>query len=129
MYSVFLDDKNIFLGPLSKEDNLENYTNWLNDQETTLFMGSGRFPVSVDGLKNYIDRYNNSEEGMLLGIFLKKARKHIGIIRTNNTFKYLQHHYFMNILVKHQWQATGTNACFAQSIKWYSENLRYLHRS
>lgn len=52
----------------------------LNDQESTLFMESGRFPASLEGLKNYIDKYNNSSEGILLGIFLKKSKKHIGNI-------------------------------------------------
>jgi len=77
---VFLEGKNIFLGPLSKEENLVDYASWLNDQEVTLFMGSGRFPVSVDILKRYIDKFNNSKDGMLLGIFLKKPIKHIGNI-------------------------------------------------
>ncbi len=75
---IFLESKNIFLSPLSKEDNLEDYTSWINDQETTLFMGSGKFPISVDDLKNYIDSYNNSKDKMLLGIFLKKSSEHIG---------------------------------------------------
>ncbi len=80
MHTVFLEGKNISLGPLSKEDNLEDYAKWLNGQETTLFMGSGRFPISIDDLKNYIDKYSNSNDGMLLGIFLKKSKKHIGNI-------------------------------------------------
>lgn len=78
MRQVFLEGKNIFLSPLSKEDALEDYASWLNDQETTLFMGSGKFPVSIEGLKNYIEAYNNSKEGILLGIFLKKDSRHIG---------------------------------------------------
>ncbi len=43
-------------------------------------MESGRFPASLERLKNYIDKYNNSSEGILLGIFLKKSKKHIGNI-------------------------------------------------
>ena len=77
---IFLEGRNIFLGPLSKEDNLEDYMKWLNDQETTLFMGSGKSLVSMDELKIYIDNYNNSKAGMLLGIFLKKTSKHLGNI-------------------------------------------------
>ena len=80
MQIVFLDGKNIVLIPLSKEDNLEDYTKWLNNQETTLFMGSGKFPMSVDTLKDYIDKYNNMNDRMLLGVFLKSPRKHIGQI-------------------------------------------------
>ncbi|MBU1290934.1 hypothetical protein KJ898_03915 [bacterium] len=42
MKSVFLESKNISLRPLSKEDSFDDYVNWLNNQETTLFMGSGQ---------------------------------------------------------------------------------------
>ena len=80
MHPTFLNGKNIFLSPLSKEDNLEEYGKWINDQETTLFMGSGRFPVGIHELKDYIDHYNSSKDGMLLGIFLKKTSEHIGNI-------------------------------------------------
>jgi ribosomal-protein-alanine N-acetyltransferase len=80
MRPVFLAGKNIFLSSLSKEDNLDEYANWINDQQTTLFMGSGRFPVTVDDLKDYIDSYRNSKDGMLLGIFLKQKDRHIGNI-------------------------------------------------
>lgn len=69
MRSVFLESKNIFLRPLSKDDSFDNYANWLNDQKTALFMGSGRFPAIIEGLKEYIDFYNKSKDGMLLGIF------------------------------------------------------------
>lgn len=80
MKSVFLESKNIFLRPLSKDDSFDNYVNWLNDQETTLFMGSGRLPSTIEGLREYIDFYNKSKDGMLLGIFSKKSSKHIGNI-------------------------------------------------
>lgn len=77
---VFLNGKNIFLSPLSKEENLDHYACWINDQDTTLFMGSGRFPITADNLKEYIDSYNRSKHKMLLGIFLKKSSEHIGNI-------------------------------------------------
>lgn len=51
MRAVFLEGRNIFLAPLSKKCRLEGYVNWLNDQETTLFMGSGRFPVNIERIK------------------------------------------------------------------------------
>lgn len=80
MRSVFLENKNLFLRPLSAEDSFDNYVNWLNDQDTTLFMGSGRFPSTIEGLREYIGFYNKSKDGMLLGIFLKKSSRHIGNI-------------------------------------------------
>lgn len=80
MRPIFLKTKNIFLGPLSNDDELQDYASWLNDQEITLYMGSGRFPLHSDGLKDYINGFNNRKDGMLLGIFLKTNSKHIGNI-------------------------------------------------
>lgn len=80
MPNIFLEGKNVFLSPLSKEDDLSSYGNWLNDQETTVFMGSGRFPLNINALRDYIDSFKNSKDSMLLGIFLKSDDKHIGNI-------------------------------------------------
>ncbi|MFQ3573777.1 MAG: GNAT family protein [Thermodesulfovibrionales bacterium] len=80
MRAVFLEGKNIFLGPLSNKDKLEGYINWINDQETTLFMGSGRFPMNKEDIRGYIKSHLSSKDGMILGIFLKETSKHIGNI-------------------------------------------------
>lgn len=78
MRPVFLKGKDIYLGPLSGKARLEGYTSWINDQETTLFMGSGRFPLDEENLKDYINSYAKSKDGIILGIFLKKSSRHIG---------------------------------------------------
>lgn len=80
MRIVFLESNRIFLSALSPEDDLGNYASWINDQETTLYMESGRFPTTTDGLREYITQYNKSKDGMLLGVFIKKNKKHIGNI-------------------------------------------------
>lgn len=80
MKPLFLEGKNIFLGSLSNKGKLDGYVSWINDQETTLFMGSGRFPLNGEDIKKYIDSYSKSKDGMILGIFLKKTSKHIGNI-------------------------------------------------
>ena len=43
-------------------------------------MGSGRFPLNTEDIKDYIDAYSKSKDGMILGIFLKKTSRHIGNI-------------------------------------------------
>ena len=80
MNTKFLESKNIFLRALSPTDDLSCYESWLNDQEITMYMGSGRFPLTVDSLKDYILKYNSSKDGILLGIFVKENEKHIGNI-------------------------------------------------
>lgn len=77
---IFLKGKNIFLGALSKKDKFEGYLGWINNQDTTLFMGSGRFPLNLEDIKDYIASFNASKNGMILGIFLNKSSKHIGNI-------------------------------------------------
>lgn len=80
MRTVFLESDRLCLSPLSATNDLSAYAQWLNDQETTLYMGSGRFPTSVSALKKYIISYQENPDGILLGIFTKKPRKHIGNI-------------------------------------------------
>lgn len=79
MISEFLKGKNIFLSPLSHDHDLRDYLTWINDQETTLYMGSGRFPQTAGSLKEYIDSFRD-KNGMLLGIFVNKDKTHIGNI-------------------------------------------------
>lgn len=76
----FIRGTGIFLAPLTGGEDLDVYASWLNDQETTLYMGSGRFPVTKEGLKSYIESFNRSSEGMLLGIFANGQDRHIGNI-------------------------------------------------
>lgn len=78
MKTKFLKSENIFLRPLSVSDDLGEYESWLNDQETTRFMGNGKFPMSSDSLKEYILKMNASKNDFLLGIFLCENEKHIG---------------------------------------------------
>jgi [ribosomal protein S5]-alanine N-acetyltransferase len=98
MRSIFLEGKRIYLSPLSQKLDLKSYASWINDQDTTLYMGSGRFPVTVEGLKEYIRTYNKSKDGILLGIFLKKNSRHIGNI-TLNSIDWLNRHAEMGIIV------------------------------
>ena len=80
MKAKFLEGKNIYLSPLSKEDDVGDYTQWLNDQETTFWMYCGKFPSSAQALRKYIDDYNKCKDGILLGIFARKTAAHIGNI-------------------------------------------------
>lgn len=78
--TFFLKGKGIYLAPFTGQEDLDVYAGWLNDSETTLFMGSGRFPATRESLKGYIERSTGNSAGMLLGIFLIKEGMHIGNI-------------------------------------------------
>jgi RimJ/RimL family protein N-acetyltransferase len=104
MHSVFLQGKSIFLGPLSKREKFSEYVSWLNDQETTLFMSSGKFPATMDALPDYVASYEKNPCGMLLGIFLKSSKKHIGNI-TLHQIDWRDRHGEIGIMIgdKKQW--------------------------
>ena len=77
MTSIFLENERIYMRTLSGEDDFREYEKWLNDQENTVYMGSGKFPVTVDSLKKYVENFAGNQNGMLLGIFLKGKDEHI----------------------------------------------------
>lgn len=78
--AIFLEGKDIILRPLSNKDKIDGYAGWLNDQDTTLFMGSGRFPLNTEDIIEFINAYSKSKDGILLGIFRKRSLIHIGNI-------------------------------------------------
>lgn len=75
---VFLESERLVLCPLVADGDLSAYAEWVNDPESTTFMGSGRFPQSVDSLRAYIRGYEQDRNGILLGIFEKESGVHVG---------------------------------------------------
>lgn len=98
MKSVFLEGKDIYLGPISINDKLDKYESWLNDQELTKYMSSGNFPITIEGVKNYIIACIKSKEDLLLGIFLKKGKKHIGNVKLHQ-IDWINRHAGMGIII------------------------------
>ena len=80
MIPVFLENDRLYLRTLSKEDDLKNYECWINNQANTIYMGSGNFPETSSSLKKYVEDFEGSKNGILLGIFLKETDAHIGNI-------------------------------------------------
>ncbi len=79
MKAVFIEGQRIRLCVLDPKADLSAYERWVNDSETTEYMGIGRYPLSKTKLAEYIKRYNASQD-FLLGIFLKEDGRHIGNI-------------------------------------------------
>lgn len=76
---VFLETKNLFLRPLALEDLEGNYHSWLNDQEIVQYNSHGRFPLTLEKMKDYISSANNSEQ-IVMAIVSKHSNTHIGNI-------------------------------------------------
>jgi RimJ/RimL family protein N-acetyltransferase len=77
-----LIDSNITLRALTKNDITTTYLSWLSDIEITGYLEI-RFspPKSLKDLENYINTLNESNNFLILGIFLNPELVHIGNIK------------------------------------------------
>lgn len=78
MEPVFLEGERVFLSAVDPDGDLGEYASWVDDAETTRYMGSGRFPFSVDEVRGYVRTMRDSKTGLLLGIHDKTTSKHVG---------------------------------------------------
>ena len=78
MDAVFLQGDRVRLSPLDPAADHSAYVSWLNDQETTRYMGSGRFPMTQSLVRAYIESFEGRSDGFLLGIFDCQAGQHVG---------------------------------------------------
>jgi [ribosomal protein S5]-alanine N-acetyltransferase len=77
---IFLRGNSINLRPLNEEDINGNYAIWLNDPEVTEFNSHGRFPMTIEKLKEFVRTIKNSNSALVLAITDKESNKHIGNI-------------------------------------------------
>jgi len=77
--AILLSGERINLCILDPKADLDDYLKWVNDVTNTEFMGIGRYPLTKTKLIEHVKRYNSSQD-FLLGIFLKKTKRHIGNI-------------------------------------------------
>ena len=73
---------NIFLRTLTTKDITPRYLSWLSDPEVNRYLEI-RFtpPRNLEELKNFIIAVNDSDDSLILGIFLKSEGYHIGNIK------------------------------------------------
>ncbi len=76
------DSKNYILRSLRPDiDVLDDYLRWLTDLKSNKYINGVDAKNTLKDIKNYINEKNNSSEAVLLGIFDKKSRLHIGNIK------------------------------------------------
>jgi RimJ/RimL family protein N-acetyltransferase len=80
----FFESERLGLRALKEEDAQGNYGSWLNNREITSFNTHGRYPVTEDSLKVYINSSNTSRTMMVFAIVYKETNEHIGNISLQN---------------------------------------------
>ena len=77
---IFLNGDTIVLRMLKDEDIYGNYSRWLNDAEITLYNSHGRFPISIERLRDFVKGAYASNTDLVLAVCDKNSGTHIGNI-------------------------------------------------
>jgi RimJ/RimL family protein N-acetyltransferase len=78
--NLFLSGEKIELRILSEEDITGKYAGWLNDPDVTAFNSHGRFPMTVEKLRQYVESVSSSNNTLVLAVVEKQSGSHIGNI-------------------------------------------------
>ena len=83
-------NENIMIRLLSEQDVTEKYLSWMVDEEVVQYLESRWFRHTLDSLREYVKRMNDSPNDFLFGIFINEFG-HIGNIKIGSIN---QHHRF-----------------------------------
>jgi len=76
---IEIHGKTIFLRPLTPEHATEEYASWINDPEVNKYLDTRS--ATIPELQEFIGRYTENENALLLGIFWKENGEHIGNVK------------------------------------------------
>ena len=74
-----LESKDILLRPFI-EDDLEKWTSWFNDKNTTMFMNKAVFPNTIAQQKEHLENSKIDKNNIQLAVVLKEDNQLIGSI-------------------------------------------------
>ncbi len=79
-HDLRIETKRFYLRPLSEGDCGDKYLSWLNDNEVSRYTGRYGRKFIKDDMVNYVMEANSSPKQLLLGLFVKENKSHIGNI-------------------------------------------------
>lgn len=79
----FLETPRLLLYDVDEFHCNETYLSWLHDKEISVYLESGRYPTSIDKLKEFLLSVHK-QEVLFLAIHIKKTGKHIGNIKIDS---------------------------------------------
>jgi len=77
---VFLRGDQVSLRILNEKDIDGNYAGWLNDPEITAYNSHGRFPMTIDKLKEFVKYAYGSNSSLVFAVIDNNNNEHIGNI-------------------------------------------------
>lgn len=80
--NVEIFSKRLLMKPLNPNiDNLDEYLSWMKNRSDNPFIQGVNERMSLESLIQFIDQKNFREDALLLGIFLREDKKHIGNLK------------------------------------------------
>ncbi len=78
---IVLETERLLLSSVTPADCNENYLSWLNDTDVNMYLESGFYKHDIEGLIDFVNRYQTNKNAVFLIIRLKTNNKHIGNIK------------------------------------------------
>ena len=80
--------KNLYLRKLVSQDATEVYSEWLNDENISMYMETRHTEHSIKSCVQFIEDCNNSMTQFLFGVFKRSNDRHIGNIKVGFIDRY-----------------------------------------
>lgn len=79
--SLLIEGELVRLQPLVRSDASDRYVAWLNDPDTMRHLEYPCGDATIAGVEDYIARYENAADALLLGIYLRDNGVHVGNVK------------------------------------------------
>lgn len=78
MKTPFLVGPRLYLRPLEESDVTEDYVAWLNQEDITRFLETGKFPTTPERVREFVRHFTGSTTDIGLAVILKEGDQHVG---------------------------------------------------
>jgi len=103
----------VTLRPLTLNDVTDRYVSWLNDTEVNAYLETGKEAVSLEDVREFVQKNAGSSSSHMFAIILKSDDRHVGNIRLGG-INWIHRYANLGILIgeKSCWgKGYGTEAC------------------
>ncbi|MDX1907980.1 MAG: GNAT family protein [Bacteroidia bacterium] len=124
----FLRGTHLGLRAIEPDDASEAYLSWLNDEETTRGLESGKYPTTLPDLRRYLEQVAADPHTVMLAMIEQASGRHVGNIKLHN-FNWLNRTGEIGLLIgdKTAWgKGYGAESC--QLVLAYGFNRLNLHK-
>lgn len=77
---MILKGKDISLVPFQESMINDEYASWLNDPAVNAHLSTGRYPITVREIRQYVEGHQSSRDSMIMAIISNAKRKFIGTV-------------------------------------------------